>query len=311
MPISFSAAGLPAGLSINAQTGAIWGYPTASGNFRVILGATSPAGTGTLTLALAIGLPPMPVITSAANASGVANKMFDYRITATNNPTRFDATGLPSGLSINPYIGAISGYLLAGGTFTVRLSASNPGGTATKALTLFAVVLSTPVITSPGTAAGVVGKLFSYVIKASNNPEYYSVNNLPPGLSFDFTPKLPDTSIYGYPTKAGVCNVPLSASNVGGRGTKTLVITITNPPLPAITSAASASGKVGAAFNYAITASNSPTSFTAAGLPAGLSLNKTTGAISGKPTKAGTYSASLSAANAGGAGTQTLVITIK
>ena len=43
----------------------------------------------------------------------------------------------------------------------------------------------------------------------------------------------------------------------------------------------------GTAFSYQITASNSPTSFSAAGLPDGLSVN-TAGLISGTPTAAAT-----------------------
>ena len=56
---------------------------------------------------------------------------------------------------------------------------------------------------------------------------------------------------------------------------------------PAITSPLTASGTVGVAFSYQITASNNPTSFNATGLPAGLSVNTTTGLISGTPTAAG------------------------
>src|SRR5207253_239799 len=82
------------------------------------------------------------------------------------------------------------------------------------------------------------------------------------------------------------------------------------PPPPVINSAQSASGTVGAAFSYSITASNSPTSFNAAGLPSGLSINTSSGVISGTPTAAGTSSVTLSATNAGGTGTATLALTV-
>jgi len=55
----------------------------------------------------------------------------------------------------------------------------------------------------------------------------------------------------------------------------------------ALNGAGFAAGKVGQAFSYQITATNSPTSFNATGLPAGLSINTTTGLISGTPTTAG------------------------
>src|SRR5262249_53321569 len=58
------------------------------------------------------------------------------------------------------------------------------------------------------------------------------------------------------------------------------------------------------------TATNSPTSFGATGLPAGLTISTTTGLISGTPSAAGTSSVSLSATNAGGTGTLTLSLTV-
>ena len=46
---------------------------------------------------------------------------------------------------------------------------------------------------------------------------------------------------------------------------------------PAITSSGTASATAGDAFSYQITATNSPTSYGATGLPAGLSVNTATG----------------------------------
>src|SRR5204863_311449 len=85
-----------------------------------------------------------------------------------------------------------------------------------------------------------------------------------------------------------------------------LTATIVNPPPsptpPAITSATSASGTAGSAFSYQISATNSPTSYGASGLPGGLSVNTATGLISGTPTAAGTSSVVLSATNSAGTG---------
>src|SRR5205823_1626821 len=94
----------------------------------------------------------------------------------------------------------------------------------------------------------------------------------------------------------------------------TVALTVCNggsiPAAPIISSATTASGTVGTAFSYTITASNSPASYGATGLPAGLNINTTTSNISGTPTAAGTSNVTLSAANAGGTGTKTLTITI-
>ena len=82
------------------------------------------------------------------------------------------------------------------------------------------------------------------------------------------------------------------------------------PPSPVITSATSASGQAGTAFQYQITATNNPTSFSAIGMPGGLSVNSGTGLISGTTTATGTASVTLGATNTSGTGTATLALTL-
>jgi PKD repeat protein len=115
--------------------------------------------------------------------------------------------------------------------------------------------------------------------------------------------------ISGTPTTPGTTPVTLTATNAGGTGTETLTLTI-NPPPPVITSPSTASGTVGSAFSYQITATNNPTSYGAAPVPGGLSFNTATGLISGTPTTPGTTPVTLTATNAGGTGTETLTLTI-
>lgn len=83
--------------------------------------------------------------------------------------------------------------------------------------------------------------------------------------------------------------------------------------LPVITSATTASATVGAPFNYTIVATNSPSLFTAVGLPDGLTLNDATGVISGAPTKVGSaaYTVTLTATNAiGTSSVSTLTVSV-
>ena len=80
--------------------------------------------------------------------------------------------------------------------------------------------------------------------------------------------------------------------------------------LPVIVSPSSASGKLKVAFSYQTRSTGTPQSFAAEGLPAGLSIDPTTGLISGTPLWGGNFSAKLSATNQNGTGTQTLSLTI-
>ena len=70
--------------------------------------------------------------------------------------------------------------------------------------------------------------------------------------------------------------------------------------VPVVTSNDTASAINGAPFTFQITATKAPTSFGATGLPAGLTLNTTTGVISGTPTTSATVNVNLTATNGNG-----------
>jgi DNA/RNA endonuclease G (NUC1) len=174
--------------------------------------------------------------------------------------------------------------------------------------TASAPVVLAPIITSAGIATATAYEAFSYTITASNTPTSFAASGLPAGLSLNST----NGVISGTPTTVGQYVVALTASNAGGDGTGTLTLTVNpNPNAPVIGGTLSAAGQVGTAFDYQITVSNSPTSYLAEGLPAGLSLNPTSGRITGTPTVSGSFAVSLTAFNAVGSDTETLSLTIK
>ena len=317
-PTGYTAAPLPAGLSLNATTGVISGTPTTAGTTTVALGATNAAGTSTGALTITVGAAGVaPVITTVPGGPGSAGTVgtpFSYAIVATGTPTSYTAAPLPAGLSLNATTGVISGTPTTAGTTTVALGATNAAGTSTGALTITVGAAGVaPVITTvpggPG-SAGTVGTPFSYAIVATGTPTSYSAAPLPAGLTLNTTTGV----ISGTPTTAGTTTVALGATNAAGTTTGMLTITVgaagVAPVITTVPGGPGSAGTVGTPFSYAIIATGTPTGYTASPLPAGLSLNTTTGVISGTPTTAGTTTVALGATNATGTTTGTLTITV-
>ena len=121
----------------------------------------------------------------------------------------------------------------------------------------------------------------------------------------------PLTATGGFYTYSTTVAFPTSTFNNSNYWVDVVFVPAQSPPaIPVISSALTASGTVGTPFNYTITATGIPTTFGATGLPAGLSVNTTTGAISGTPSAAGTSNITLSASNAMGTGTATLALSV-
>jgi len=271
--------------------------------------AAAPAFTANL-LQQSFNVVGVPIITnSPLTAAGTVGTPFSFTITALGSPTSYAASPLPAGLSIVAATGVITGTPTTVGTTNVLLGATNAIGTgnATLAITVAAAGVAPLITNSPLTAAGTVGTLFSFTITASGSPTSYAASPLPAGLSIVAATGV----IVGTPTTAGTTNVLLGATNAAGTGNVTLTITVAAAAVaPIITGPPNAPGTIGTPFSYTITASGSPTSYTASPLPAGLSIVAATGVITGTPTTAGTSVVTLGATNASGTRNTTLTITV-
>lgn len=230
----------------------------------------------------------------------VAGQGYSFQITtspAQPAGTSYAADGLPAGLAINGASGLISGTTGAVGTYRGNVTLTNSTVSQFPYQITVDPAAGSPTITSSGGAVGTVGTSFSYTITTSPASTSFNIAQLPPGLAAS------GGVISGVPTAAGLFFTSISGNNSAGQGAiLVLMFTISPPgPVPAITSSLVVTSAVGAAFTYTITATNSPTSFTAAGLPAGLALNTSTGVISGTPTAPAVSVIPLTASNANGA----------
>jgi hypothetical protein len=209
-----------------------------------------------------------------------------------------------------PLVADVSGTTLTaikGGTsaITATSAADRDYNSASSSVNI-TVTNPTPVISNL-TASGEVGAPFSYQITATQNPLSFSAGPLPAGLAMYANPA---GKITGTPTTAGVTSVPISVTSaLGASATATLVITITGAS-GRITSSLVSTASVGGVYSYQITANGTPTSFNATGLPSGLTVNTTTGLITGTPLSETTANVTLSATQGGVTETAVMVLRV-
>ena len=127
-PTSYGATGLPDGLTVNTATGLISGTATGTATVTttndVTISAANASGTGSATLVLTM-LPPAPTVSSTLSATGTYGEAFSYQITGSDGPNVFNATGLPSTLSVVAATGLMSGTPTTTGTSYVTISAGS------------------------------------------------------------------------------------------------------------------------------------------------------------------------------------------
>ncbi|MEQ8329554.1 MAG: putative Ig domain-containing protein, partial [Longimicrobiales bacterium] len=129
---------LPAGLGLDASTGAITGTPTTAGTADFTVSATSGSQSDTQALSITI-LAPVAVTTTTLPGGRQATA-YAQVLAATGGTGAFTwsvtAGALPGGLSLEPSLGEILGTPTATGTFNFTVQAASGGLTDTQALSI-------------------------------------------------------------------------------------------------------------------------------------------------------------------------------
>ena len=313
-PFTWSATGLPAGLSLNPNTGVITGTPSAVATSTITVtvqdayGVTDPQ-TYTVTIK------PSPSITTSSLPNGEKSVFYSTTMAVSNGtpPYTWAGSGLPNGLSMSAG-GVLSGTPTVFGTFSITVTVTDRAGAS--ASRILSITLSDVPAVDPGTLPDwTINQVYpNPQITASSGTAPYtftvSAGTLPPGLALNLNSGV----ISGTPTAVGTSSFTIRIQDsLGATATQNNSIKIN--PIPSITTGSPlAGGEVGVTYTPVTLARSGGTasfSWSATGLPGGLSIAAATGVISGMPSAAGTFPASVTLTdNAGAIATKTLSITI-
>jgi hypothetical protein len=300
----------------------------AAGTYSLAITASNTVGstnqTITLTVKAAGTKVTVPTFTSAASATETAGKAFTFTVTTAGSPTTTYTTNvthtgtLPSGVGFNNLgdgTATISGTpgATSGGVYTINLTAKNSAGTTTQTFVL--TVLAGPTITSASSSTATVGSTFNFTVKATGapTPAMTESGTLPQGLTWTDNGNGTAT-LAGTPgvSQGGVYDLSFKATS--SSGTVTQAFTLTVDEAPSITSASSATATHGQSFSFTFTSTGYPLgSVTHTGSVAGLTYSNNgngTATLSGKPTRAGTYTLAITAKNSVGSASQTFTLTV-
>ena len=253
-----------------------------SGSYTVVVTNIYAAVTSQLAT-LGVFIPPSITVPPQSTAVIVgSNAVFSVAVSG-STPLGYqwqrDGLNLANGGRIS---GARSNVLTIAATITndeagYRVSISNFVGSVTSAVVPLAVLVPAT-FTSAESIEGRQGAYLEFTNTATGTlPIEFGAEGLPEGLALDPLSGV----IAGVPAVTGLFNVTLYATNAAMTTTGQLTISLTTG-VPGITSALAANGIQGLAFNYTITASNDPVSFSCSLLPVGMSFDPATAVISGR-----------------------------
>jgi hypothetical protein len=300
-PVLWSAVGLPASLAINAQTGVISGVPLQAGSFAVTVTLQDSVG-GSVSARYSLVIAPPPLTISTGNLpNGQVGVPYVGVIGASGGTGSytFALTGgkLPDGLTLSSN-GSVTGTPTTPGTFSFSVNVTDSAG-ATNGRGFTVTIIPAPLVISGGTNSGTSGSPINstFTITGGIGPYKCSVSgDLPPGTTFS------GCTLSGTPTTPGTYTFRVTVTD--STGTTTFKdVTITIAPATLTLAGTVGGGQVGVAYSGQLTASGGtqPYSYSASGLPDGLSVASSSGAITGTPGTAGPFTINAAVVDSTGA----------
>ncbi|MBB2806531.1 putative Ig domain-containing protein [Xanthomonas arboricola] len=312
-PYSYALTGgvLPAGVVVDAATGALSGTPTVAGTFNFTLTVSdstpSPAAQASRNYTLTIAAP-VVVIAPTTLPAATRGTAYSQTLSASGGTAPYtyavSAGSLPAGITLASN-GTLSGTATVEGSFNVTVTATDANTfTATQAyaLTVAGPNLALPASTLP---AGTAGQAYAATIASATGgtaPYTYALTGgvLPAGVVVDAA----TGALSGTPTVAGTFNFTLTVSDStpspAAQASRSYTLTIAAPVVVIAPTTLPAATR-GTAYSQTLSASGGTAPYTyalASGtLPAGITL-ASNGTLSGTATVEGSFNVTVTATDA-------------
>jgi hypothetical protein len=287
---TFSARGLPPGLAITGSTGAITGTlantADATSPYAVTVSCTNGPSTTQESFFWSVNpIVAINAVNDQTNVIGAAVSLQTGGQDAHGSSLTFAATGLPSGLAINSNTGVVSGTVNAGADahspYTVTLTVSDASQSAETSFTWNIGLIS---LAYPGVQISAVGDSVSLPLQAasaSGSSLSFSATGLPDGLSINTSTGVVSGTLAADAVTTTPDVVAVTTTSGTNSTTQTFTWTVANITLTAVGDQLNHDGDTVSLALSAHYHGSSSVIFSASGLPSGLTINSSTGAISG------------------------------
>lgn len=283
---TWSATGIPAGLTLNGATGEISGTVTAGVATYGVYPTFTETGTGrTATKPLSLEVTGTTLaITTETLPEGNRGAPYTATLTRTGLDGTWSTPEMPPGLTLDPATGAITGTPTTGGDYAAYITFTETA-TGSQAFKAFLLRINQPKITTTSIPEGVTGTAYSAQIEKTGLDGTFALTSgfLPDGITLSAAGLLAGT-----PTEIGDFGIQITftETSTGESSKQAYVLHVSAPGSPTITTTSLPAGTTGTAYDatLAATPAGGTWSISYGSLPVGLTLNPTTGAITGTPT---------------------------